>query len=269
MTRIVVFVLLFAAATGGTALAQTPPLSIYRVSPKTDAPVMIAASLAVTLPYLLADRLITPRCPCNASEVNAFDRGAIGNTNDFARQLSDITVGAVIILPLAFDALQVREQPVFSEDAVVFAQTLLVNGALATAAKFIVQRPLPRTYAGDPRLVGKPGGYRSFYSGHTSTVFAGLAATAMTIRLRHGEKIWPWIVTLMVGSSVAVERVADGRHFPSDVIVGALMGTATGIAVPWLHARTRSRAGTITVTPTRDGGLALGFSVLLAQRSQP
>ena len=266
----VVFVLLFAAAAHGTALAQTPrPLSVYRVSAKTDAPVMIAASLAVTLPYLFADRLITPRCPCNASEVNSFDRGAIGNTNDFARQLSDLTVGAVIIVPLAFDALQVREQPVFTEDAVVFAQTLLVNGALTTAAKFIVQRPLPRTYAGDPALVGKPKGYRSFYSGHTSTVFAGLAAAAMTVRLRHGEKIWPWIATLVVGSSVAIERVADGRHFPSDVIVGALMGTATGIAVPWLHARTRSRAGTITVAPAPDGGVSLGFSVSLGRRSRP
>jgi membrane-associated phospholipid phosphatase len=262
MAKAVPLLLFLAASQSGAAFAQARgPMSVYRLSPKIDAPVTIAAALAVTLPYLFADHLITPHCPCDPSDVNAFDRGAIGNRNDTARQLSDFTIGLVIILPLTFDALAVRGQDVFREDAVVFAQTLLVNGALTTAAKFIVQRPLPRTYAGDPRLIDKPAGYRSFYSGHTSLTFAGLAATAMTIRLRHGPTLWPWLVTAVVGTSVAIERVADGRHFPSDVIVGAVMGTATGIVVPWLHARTRSRAGTITIAPTPDRGVAIGFSV--------
>jgi len=222
------------------SLVQTQrPGSIYQVTPKIDIPVTITAALAVTLPYVFADHLITPRCPCNPAEVNSFDRGAIGNQNDFARQLSDLTAGMVTILPLAFDAFAVRDQNVFREDAAIFAQTLLVNGALATAAKFIVQRPLPRTYAGDPNLINKPGGYRSFYSGHTSLTFAALSAAAMTMRLRHGEKYWPWLVALGVGSSVAFERVADGRHFPSDVIVGAVMGTASGIVEPMLHVRSR------------------------------
>ena len=240
-----------------------PPLSVYHVTAKVDVPVTITAALAVTLPYLFAHHLIRPSCPCNPADVNSFDRGAIGNQNDFARQLSDLTVGVVTILPLAFDALAVHDENVFREDVAVFAQTLLVNGALATAAKFIVQRPLPRTYAGDPNLIDKPGGYRSFYSGHTSLTFAALSAAAMTMRLRHGEKYWPWLVTLAVGSSVAIERVADGRHFPSDVIVGAIMGTATGIAVPLLHTRHASQTGGLTVRPLPTGGIALGWCTTL------
>ena len=70
---------------------------------------------------------------------------------------------------------------VLLEDATVYVDTLSVNGALVTAAKYIVQRPLPRTYAGDPALVNQPGGYRSFYSGHTSLVVAALSATAVTL----------------------------------------------------------------------------------------
>ena len=235
--------------------------SVYRVSKKVDAPVTMAASLATVLPYAFANRLITPRCPCDPHELNTFDRGAIGNHNDFARQLSDITVGSIIILPLVFDARDVEARGPFQEDMLVFAQTLLVNGALTTAAKFIVQRPLPRTYAGDSNLIGKPGGYRSFYSGHTSLTFAGLSAAAMTMRLRHGEKYWPWVVTLIVGSSVAIERVADGRHFPSDVIVGAVMGTATGIAVPLQHARHRVSMAGLIVRPTPDDHVFIGWSV--------
>jgi membrane-associated phospholipid phosphatase len=29
--------------------------------------------------------------------------------------------------------------------------------------------------------------------------------------------------------------VAAGKHFPSDVVVGALVGTGVGLLVPWLH----------------------------------
>jgi membrane-associated phospholipid phosphatase len=239
------------------------PQSVYHVSPAVDIPVTIGAGIALTVPYLFADRLITPRCPCDPREVNAFDRGAIGNTSAIAKTLSDVSVATVIIAPLALDAIDVGLNDVWAEDAVVFAQTLAVNGALVTAAKYIVKRPLPRTYAGDPSLMKRPEGYRSFYSGHTSLVFAGLSATAMTIRLRHGEQTWPWIVTALVGSSVAIERVADGRHFPTDVLAGAIMGTAVGIVVPWLHSRDPSPGAgkTAAHAPQGGGGFILGWRV--------
>jgi len=243
--------------------AQPPigrPKAVYHISPTIDVPVIIGASLALVLPYAYADRLITPRCPCDPREVNAFDRPAIGNKSPVAKTLSDATVGAVLIVPLALDALDLGLDRPWLDDAVVFAQTLLVNGALVTAVKFIVQRPLPRTYAGDPSLIDRPEGYRSFYSGHTSFVFAGLSATAMTMRLRYGEKVWPWIVTGIVGSSVAIERVADGRHFPSDVIVGALIGSGIGIAVPALHASRHPMLRGLAVGSAPSGGLTIGWT---------
>ena len=240
------------------AVALLLQTSVYHVKPKVDVPVTVAAAAALIIPYANADHLITLRCPCDPHEVNAFDRPAIGNHSAIAKSLSDVTVAAVMIGPLAIDALVLGRSRPWLDDAVVFGQTLVVNGALVTAAKFIVQRPLPRTYAGDPAMLTKPEGYRSFYSGHTSLVFAGLATTAMTIRLRYGEKTWPWVVMGVLGSSVAVERVADGRHFPSDVIVGALMGTAVGVAVPWMHARRKAGSLRAFVSPMR-GGLAVGL----------
>jgi membrane-associated phospholipid phosphatase len=241
------------------ALMQGPQ-SVYRISASVDIPVTLGAAVAGVVPYLYSDRLIKPRCPCDPAEVNGFDRGAIGNTNSTAAKLSDVTVSAVMLAPLALDALDLGGfNEVWWEDAVVFAQTLAINNALVTAAKFIAQRPLPRTYAGDPNLIDKPEGYRSFYSGHTSTTFAALSATAMTIRLRYGEKTWPWIVTGVVGTSVALERVADGRHFPTDVIAGAVMGTAVGIVVPWLHSR--DGTGSPQATRATGGGMLLGWNL--------
>lgn len=236
------------------------PQSVYHIAPAVDIPVTLGAGFALAIPYLQADRLITPRCPCDPNEVNAFDRGAIGNKSPLAKSLSDISVGVVIVAPLVFDAIDLGGfNDAWGEDAVVFAQTLVINGALVTASKFLVQRPLPRTYAGDPSLIDRPEGYRSFYSGHTSLVFAGLSATAMTIRYRYGEQTWPWIVTALLGTSVAVERVADGRHFPTDVIAGAVMGTAVGIVVPWLHSR--GGAGSPQASRRAGGGVLVGWNL--------
>lgn len=232
---------------------------MYRVSLMPDVPVIVGASLAIVVPSAFAGQLITPRCPCSPSEVNAFDRPAIGNASPIADSLSDVTVGAAVVLPLVLNAVDLGFSEPLLEDSVVFAETLAVNGALTTAAKYIVQRPLPRTYAGDAKLIGSPRGYRSFYSGHTSLAFAALSATSMTLRLRYGEKYWPWVITLLVGSSVAIERVVAGRHFPTDVLVGAVMGTATGIVVPWLHARTGPRVNGLVLVPMANG-LQVGWT---------
>ena len=65
----------------------------------------------------------------------------------------------------------------------------------------------------------------------------------------------PWIVGGVVATSVAYERVASGDHFPTDVAVAAVMGTAIGIAVPWLHLR-RGRTS-VQLTPIGARGLGL------------
>jgi len=245
------------------ALLQAPPArppSVYRVSVNRDVAVTLGASVATLLAYVYADQLITPRCPCDPQGVNAFDRGAIGNTNAAARKLSDLTAAAAVGLPLVLDAIQLGQGEAFVDDAIVFTQALAVNSVLVGVTKILVHRPLPRTYSGDSILIGKPEGYRSFYSGHTSLVFAALSASATTVQLRYGKKTWPWIVTLVVGTSVGIERVADGRHFPTDVMVGAAMGTAIGIVVPRLHARADRRLTAPVLQERPGGGVVLGMS---------
>lgn len=244
-----------AESTAPVARPERLDAPVYAIHPAVDVPVLAASALVIAVPSLLASELIDERCPCDPSTVNGFDRGAIGNHDRAASVASDVTLGVAMAAPLALELLWVRGREALLTDLVIYAEVLLVNGALVEIAKYTVQRPLPRTYAGQADLVHSAQGYRSFYSGHTANTFAALSAGAFTLGRRTGNRLWPWLVVAGVGASVAVERVAGGWHFPTDVIVGAVMGTLVGVGVPWLHLR-----HDLTVVPVRGGvGIAGRF----------
>lgn len=231
--------------------------SVYRIDPFLDGALVLAAALTITVPYLFGDEWVDRRCPCNPAEVNAFDRPAIGNHSRAAAVASDVTVGIAVLGPTLADALALQDRVTFLEDATVLTQAVLVSGAFVSQAKYTVQRPLPRTYAGDPLLIRSARGYRSFYSGHTSTVMAALTVASMTYVQRHGPSVWPWLMTGAVTASVALERVAAGNHFYTDVMVGAGAGLFVGYFTARLHDRKGVPALAFVPAPGGGAGLAL------------
>lgn len=236
------------------------PLSVYRLDLAWDIPVSVVAAAGIVVPYAMTDTLIHPHCPCPTSEVPWFDRWALGYASDAVDTISTVTTGLAYVAPLVVDFADVGASTPFLEDSFILGQTLLVNGALVTAAKYTVQRPIPRVYSPAlPAVVSSPHDYRSFYSGHTSSTFAALTAMSMTWTLRHGDAWWPWVVTAVVGTSVGLERIFAGRHFPSDVLVGAAAGTLVGLAVPWLHARARLGPGMVQLQPA-PGGVVIAWA---------
>jgi membrane-associated phospholipid phosphatase len=254
-----------AASAAPPEAVDTRPRSIYEVHPVLDGALIAGGALAGLIPYVFAKDLIHPKCPCDPASVNAFDRGSIGDHSHFADVLSDVTVDAAVIVPVLVDLLDVGLRAPFVEDMTVYAEVMALNTGLVSVTKAVVQRPLPRVYALQaPKLIDTPNGYRSFYSGHTSTTMAALGAFSMTWALRHGDsafqRTWPFLVSGLVGASVGAERVFAGRHFISDVLVGGVVGSAFGVLVPWLHARPGSP--TVAVAP-REGGMAVALSLRL------
>ena len=77
----------------------------------------------------------------------------------------------------------------------------------------------------------------------------------MTANRRYGLTWEPWVATVAIGGSVAVERVLAGRHFYTDVLVGAAAGLVVGTTVSWVHLRDRSLR--LSAARARDGTGAL------------
>jgi hypothetical protein len=232
------------------------PIEVYEVQPWIDAPIIAVGATAGLLRSYLSHHHVTQRCPCSLDEINAFDRGFVGNHSDTAAKASDITVGLALAVPPVLDLFFVGANRAFAEDLTVATEAVMVSTLFQQIANFGHQRPRPRTYEGIDANVHSGEGYLSFLAGHVATTTAVLTVAAYTIRNRYGERVWPWVATGVIAASVGAERLLGGYHFPTDVALGAALGLGVGLAVPWLHAR--HHEVTIGVTPTEGGyGLAL------------
>jgi len=230
-----------------SGLAHAKPL--YKVDWLVDSSITGAGFATVATSYALANKWIRKRCPCDPNEINGFDRGAIGNHSQTAETISDILVVSALAAPAVADYALVGWGNEFFEDALVYAQTLALSAATVTIVKHLVQRPLPRSYAGDPEAMNSTEGYRSFYSGHVTMAVTALSVASFTAARRHGETVWPWLVTVGTGTLIGVGRVAAGNHFNSDVLIGMAAGVAFGVGIPWLHTVT---GGTVFLLPGED-----------------
>ena len=117
-----------------------------------------------------------------------------------------------------------------------------INGVITQGTKFAVRRERP----------GNQGGSYSFPSGHTSSAFA----TAAVVWRHFGWKAG--VPASAVGAWVGAGRVQLGRHFLSDVVFGAAVGTAAGRTVTIGHGAKKITMGP-TVVP---GGGALTFTLV-------
>ncbi|MEZ4379740.1 MAG: phosphatase PAP2 family protein [Nannocystaceae bacterium] len=258
-----------AAAEGPTA--PPPPVSAATPQAEEDAEITaedaaadpFSVDLAVDLPILgltaavafgtemIRDQLIWEGChACDTSHLGPLDRRVLDNYNEGAKITSDVLLYGSVAVPAIVDFADVlihrrtigRWGRSYAKDFAVLAEVATVNFALTNVVKFAVLRPRPYTYGldGSDRDPTEGDAQLSFYSGHTSTAFAMATAYSYLFQARHPTSKWRapvWVLSYGLASTTGVMRVVAGKHFWSDVIVGAIAGSAIGLAIPALHRR--------------------------------
>jgi membrane-associated phospholipid phosphatase len=150
-------------------------------------------------------------------------------------------------------------------------EVVTVNVALTDLIKRAVRRPRPyacsdawQAGAAADLAAGEPvdvDAQMSFPSGHTSSAGAWSFALAHTWNLTHDApgyvEALPYVGATGVTVWTGVLRVRAHKHFPSDVLVGGLLGAGVGILVPELHRGARIAPA---AAAGADGTPLLGFS---------
>jgi membrane-associated phospholipid phosphatase len=169
-----------------------------------------------------------------------------------AASASDVLLGVLLLWPFV-DSIGVvglgdLNSDVFWQLSMIAAESLAADLLLSTIAKQFVARERPlgdRCSESDrrdnPRRCGARGRLRSFYSGHSSAAFnsAGLVCISHAhLRIYGSEALDAFAcgAALLTATIVATLRVVADRHHATDVVVGGLVGLATGLLLPWaLH----------------------------------
>ena len=108
-------------------------------------------------------------------------------------------------------------------------EAMAINGLITLSLKELIKRPRPFvTYPEFENLVSA--GSYSFPSGHTSSAFN--TATALTLSCPK----WYLIVPAYTWASLAgYSRIHLGVHYPTDVLMGAFVGSGSAVAGYYLN----------------------------------
>ena len=127
-------------------------------------------------------------------------------------------------------------------DDLVILEAMAITAATVSGVKYAAARRRP--YVRDRAAGSATGGddNLSFPSGHTSLAFS-IATASGTVATLRGYRVAPWVwgAGMTVAAFTGYLRLAADKHYASDAIVGAAIGSLVGWAVPYLHHKLRKR----------------------------
>ncbi len=236
----------------------------------------VAWTGALTLELLKP--ILAPRaCSWCETTLNPIDdavRNALVRENTKVPDVAS-SVGAFALAPVlqfGFLALASHHDDRISnapKDLVLVAESVGIATLINEVAKYAFGRERPFVRAlpeSEKGSTSTPADNNlSFYSGHTSLAFSLAVASGTVASMRH-YKLAPlvWVSGLTVGVATGYLRIAADRHYFTDVITGAAIGSATGFLVPYFFHSPKHGGSipTVVVAPVNGGTMAIANFVL-------
>lgn len=220
--------------------AEEVPL---KFDPYVSWPIIGVTGLAVGGLILFENDLAPKQCRwCNTNSLDrSFRNEAKWSNKNLANNLSHVT--GFVVSPLFaigthfwLDWKNDRVADYYTDYSII-AESTLIATLVGQAVEYSVGRERPNAHFASSK-VSKSSNNTSFYSGHTTIAFS-LAVSSATIASMERDEAAPfiWAGGLLLAGTTAYLRLAADRHYFTDVLVGASVGSAIGFAVPYfLHS---------------------------------
>jgi len=198
--------------------------------------VIFAKSIVHTgVNLLYNDHLNQVRAGGNSWKVGLIDNAARTSYNGRTAHISDgMALGTALAAGMVTFALPKNQQTQYIQLAV---QNVWITANITQTVKMLALRNRPYTQV--PGFVStKTDDHFSFFSGH-SAITATAATTAILMALNQPNiPTWGKAAAYTAGGlalTTAGLRIAAGKHYPSDVVTGILVGVAVAVINTKLH----------------------------------
>jgi membrane-associated phospholipid phosphatase len=244
------------------------PGPAFEFSLKKDLPIMAGSAVSAIAGLWLMEQVppLTEAdiAALNPDDISAFDRGGTRQYRFNDANLSDYLLTFSALTPLTVLASRpVRKE--FGPVLVMYIETAAMVGGLTSISKGFFKRKRPYNYNPDVPMADKLSvdARHSFFSGHVSTSAAFTFLTAYMVNRYAERPVWKWVAwsgAVVVPGAIGYWRYTSGKHFPTDILVGYLVGGGTGILIPYLHRGQLPEEVALDIYPVPYGvGLTLTF----------
>jgi len=185
----------------------------------------------------------------NPNNVNSFDRAATDNWSPKLSETSSLIKNSLKYTPVLFSIPYIKNKSwnnIFTL-GLIYAEGYFVTIGVARSTKIIAQRKRPYLYnsstiSEDEKILLSQdyNSYLSFFSGHTAISFYTATFISKAFYDIYGLNEWFYLfstISYSAASIVGFLRIESGKHYPSDVITGALVGSIFGYFIPEIHKK--------------------------------
>ena len=184
----------------------------------------------------------------DVSDLLPWDRPVAGR---YCKTCADMSTWVATLggAPLALGAISWYRGDASGGDlaaySLMLAQALALQNGVNLVVRSLAFWPRPYMYATDgdgaaAASAAEGEAYGSFYSGHASAAFTIAVFTGEWFSEFYPNSAYKslvWTTSLSLAGFVGVLRIAAGKHYPTDVVVGALAGTGISLAVIKIHKK--------------------------------
>ena len=216
---------------------------VYKLKPASDIPITAIGTgwslYAFSKIYSKDKSSVEKILSLDKNNIPSFDRKGVDVYHPKADETGDMVFYSSMPLPILLMLDKKIRQDGF-KIAFLYLESMAITGLLYTGSVYFNDRYRPYAYNEDVPMDQRTrgGAKNSFFGGHTALVGTSTFFIAKVLNDYHPDSKVKWIPFTLAGlatGTTALMRYRGGQHFISDLVIGTIVGTLTGILVPHVH----------------------------------